>query len=672
MFYLGLYRLHILALALVLATAVQLSASQSGPVLPATRLASFDLAGETWPGDFDEDGTTDLIGTQPDSGNLVVILGRSRQSIVTELQAAAIYVADFNRDALADVVALGPGAGGSERSLHVLRGNGDGTFEIAATLPPAYYTFAVSADFDGDGHRDVAVGAEPDSLHIFRGFGNFTFDPPVTYTTGAFPHGGIATDFTGDGRPDIAVAAAYGFQVDVFINGGNLLFAGSTLRTDRSATDATARDLNGDTNVDLIVSVRGGSPDGPFENGFVQIYFGNGDGTFEEPLSYETGIGAHAVVVGDFTRDGKLDIATANRSARYIDALCGGLTHGDSASILPGKGDGTFGHPTTFTLDSQRAPAGTVPLANTVLSLNTSDMNGDRQTDLIVSHGRVLVNLAPRANRRPKAFAGEDQFSLSGSVNLFGGGEDPDGHLLSFSWVHSGGLPVSGAPVTCAEGLAPGAQTFTLTADDGQGGRDSDDMLFTYASDEGLPVEWASGDIGQVGAAGSAYYGSGIYTVTGAGSNVGGSADGFYFANTTVTGNFDLVARLVSVQDVNRRVKAGVMIRETLAPGSRHAFAVATPRTERGLAFQRRVTTDGATTRTAGPAWNPPAWLKLSRRGDKITAFYRKDAGDAWTTLAAQTYKRLPATLFAGLAVSSHVDGKLATATFESVSVDLK
>jgi hypothetical protein len=112
------------------------------------------------------------------------------------------------------------------------------------------------------------------------------------------------------------------------------------------------------------------------------------------------------------------------------------------------------------------------------------------------------------------------------------------------------------------------------------------------------------------------------------------------------------------------------MVRETIEAGSRHAFATATPRVERGLAFQRRPETDGTSLHTPGPAWAPPSWLRLSRRGDTITASYRRTMTDSWVPIATQTYTSLPARLLAGLAVSSHVDGVTASAAFEHVIVD--
>jgi hypothetical protein len=81
---------------------------------------------------------------------------------------------------------------------------------------------------------------------------------------------------------------------------------------------------------------------------------------------------------------------------------------------------------------------------------------------------------------------------------------------------------------------------------------------------------------------------------------------------------------------------------------------------------------NGISLDTAGPALAPSVWLKLSRRGDTIAASYKKGINDAWAPLGTQTYTGLPASLLAGMAVSSHVDGTTASATFTFVTVSPK
>jgi hypothetical protein len=87
----------------------------------------------------------------------------------------------------------------------------------------------------------------------------------------------------------------------------------------------------------------------------------------------------------------------------------------------------------------------------------------------------------------------------------------------------------------------------------------------------------------------------------------------------------------------------------------------------KGLAFQRRTATGGISTHTSGGSGTAPAWVKLERRGSTITA-YRSADGIAWTLVGSDAMA-MGFEVYVGLAVSSHVSGRLATATFDSVTV---
>ena len=186
----------------------------------------------------------------------------------------------------------------------------------------------------------------------------------------------------------------------------------------------------------------------------------------------------------------------------------------------------------------------------------------------------------------------------------------------------------------------------------------------------GLPTGWQNSDVGAVGTRGSASFSGGSFTVRASGADIWGSADEFHWAYKTLSGDFDVVARVASVESVNQWTKAGLMIRETLAAGSRHASLFATPTTIKGVAFQRRTGTNGASVHTAGPLMAAPVWLRLLRVGDEVNAYYRVGSTGSWTFLGRQVLTGLAGVVHAGLAVSSHVDGRLATATFDNVAIN--
>jgi hypothetical protein len=179
-------------------------------------------------------------------------------------------------------------------------------------------------------------------------------------------------------------------------------------------------------------------------------------------------------------------------------------------------------------------------------------------------------------------------------------------------------------------------------------------------------------DIGDVGAAGhsSVDEDSGPeFTVTGSGADVWGSADEFHYLSREVVGDFDFSARVTFADDLDKWTKGGLMMRDGLSAHARHAFVIQTPRTERGVAFQRRPVTGGSSLHTAGPATAPPGFLRLVREGDVVTAYHKVGPDDPWVQIGTQTFTSLPGTVRIGFAVSSHVDGSLATAYFDNLTL---
>jgi hypothetical protein len=183
-------------------------------------------------------------------------------------------------------------------------------------------------------------------------------------------------------------------------------------------------------------------------------------------------------------------------------------------------------------------------------------------------------------------------------------------------------------------------------------------------SAEALPSPWTQTDVGAVTIAGSASYSAGTMTVRASGADIWGTADAFHFVYKTLTGDGSIVARIASLQNVNSWSKAGVMIRETLDAGSKHAMMLASA--AKGMAFQRRETTGGTSVNTAGSTSAPPAWVRLDRAGDTFTAYESQD-GAAWTEVGTDDIA-MASSVYVGLAVTSHSTSASTTAAIDNIT----
>jgi hypothetical protein len=195
-------------------------------------------------------------------------------------------------------------------------------------------------------------------------------------------------------------------------------------------------------------------------------------------------------------------------------------------------------------------------------------------------------------------------------------------------------------------------------------------ITITDAAPGSMPVNWQNFDIGDVGAPGNAVELNGQFTVRGSGAAVWGTNDEFHSAGTVVSGDFEFIARVVSVENVDEWTKAGLMARNAIMSDWPHAFVLATPTTRRGVVFHRRTTIGGLTTHTQGPRVAPPVWLRLVREGAVISAYSRLSATATWTLIGQETFGPvIGEAMRVGFAVASYRDGTLATAVFDNVTI---
>jgi hypothetical protein len=271
--------------------------------------------------------------------------------------------------------------------------------------------------------------------------------------------------------------------------------------------------------------------------------------------------------------------------------------------------------------------------------------------------------------------AGGSSFTAPASVTLAASASDSDGTIAKVDF-YAGATLVgtdTSAPYTVNWNNVPaGSYTLTAVATDNGAATASASPISITVSPTGpppadLPAGWSHADVGSTGAAGSASAASDTFTITGAGADVWGTADALHYAYRTLDGDGTIVARVASIQNVNAWTKAGVMIRNSLAPSAAQGFMLVASSPVKGVPFQRRPVDGAASVSTPGSQSTAPRWVKLVRAGNLLTGYESPD-GVTWTVVGSDTFT-MGATALVGLGVSSHVNGVTATATFDHVTV---
>jgi len=285
----------------------------------------------------------------------------------------SLSTGDFNGDGKRDLVYADSGG------LHVLLGNGDGTFSKAQDIPvPVLLNVTITvADVNGDGKLDLLFGGNSPQpqIDVLLGKGDGTFgsvlfsvlplNPPLnasmTYRMGV-------ADFNKDGAADLIVSDTLNDQMYVALGNNTGRFTlGSVIYENAAPRDVLIGDFNGDGNEDFMV-----------EGGLaadVRVFLGKGDGTFQPAVIYggTPTLGISSVVLADMDGDGHVDMVVSTQT--------------NEIQILHGNADGTF-----------VATSGGATLNSYPLVMAVADFNSDGVPDIAVQDGNGLNILLGTGN----------------------------------------------------------------------------------------------------------------------------------------------------------------------------------------------------------------------------------------------------------------------------------
>lgn len=299
-------------------------------------------------------------GTGFVSGSTVNWNGSPRAtSFVNQGQlTATILSTDIATASTASITVTSPAPGGGASSVAFLPVRNPSSFvslnasTIALTTSPEIIT---AGDFNRDGNQDIAIyfydpTNQTYGLSIMLGHGDGTFTQGATYTVVDNGSWLASTDVNDDGNLDLVFNTTISNQnvVAVMLGDGDGTFQSPIAALTVNIDAPQFADFNHDGRLDLVYG------QGPY-----CIALGNGDGTFQLPSCTQvSGQDYNAAVVGDFNRDGKLDLALANYNGPF------------SVDIALGNGDGTFQTPQDY------ADAGSF------YYMAVADFNGDGYLDI--------------------------------------------------------------------------------------------------------------------------------------------------------------------------------------------------------------------------------------------------------------------------------------------------
>lgn len=332
--------------------------------------------------DINGDTKPDII--VPGYGVVEVFIGNGNGTFQPKVISPDQYgygplaIGDLNGDGKQDIVRAIDSLSASSNVVHVMLGQGDGTFKLPVEYNSDTGSFQRSitlGDVNSDGKLDIVVPnygfnsmqtEVRNTVNVLLGNGDGTFKPAVHYQSGGDgPWFVDVVDFNGDGASDIVTQNVGDHTLSILLGNGDGTFQSGYLTAysepGNYLDNVTIGDINGDGIIDVI-STHGGVPSS------VGVQVANQDGTFSIKKQYASMYGPNALEIGDINGDGFPDIAVSGEEK--------------TVGILNGRGDSTFGEILNF-------PSGN----SNPVSVKTVDLNNDGKLDIITRNVDNTISL---------------------------------------------------------------------------------------------------------------------------------------------------------------------------------------------------------------------------------------------------------------------------------------
>jgi hypothetical protein len=286
------------------------------------------------------DSFLDLAVVNKGSNTVSIFLGNGDGTFMSKVDMAtgSIPVAavtanfhDLTSSNEVDLAVLNQG----DNTISIYQGNGDGTFQkpTVVQLPSNFSpTALVAADFNADGHTDLAVtSGGTNAVWILLGNGNGAFSTGANfqYATGTDPVWVSTADFNSDGIPDLAVANNGSNTVSIFLGNGNGTFTEATnpqVPAGTAPTSIAVGDFNVDGLPDLAVADK--------SDNAVSILLNLGNGLFGPNFELPVGTSPVSIASAEFNSDNLPDVAVANSGSANVTVILDSSTFSGAANGL--------------------------------------------------------------------------------------------------------------------------------------------------------------------------------------------------------------------------------------------------------------------------------------------------------------------------------------------------
>ncbi|CAF3871475.1 unnamed protein product, partial [Rotaria sp. Silwood1] len=306
-------------------------------------------------GDFNNDKLSDIAVANTGTNDIGIFLAYENGTFASQTtystskgsKPISVTCGDINNDNITDIVVANSGT----RTIGILIGYRNGTFSeqaIIATTTWIPRSVAVG-DFNNDNQLDIFLAVSyfiVARIIIYRGYDKGTFvmheSYPARFSTGSYPF--VVADINNDNRLDIIVANYLDYSIGLILGHVNETSADRTIVSTGSSSEPytiAVGDFNNDHNLDMAVGNAGSNQ--------VSVFLGYGTGNFASQKLYPTGFQSfpQSIAIGDFDNNRKLDIIVANPGT-------------DNVGIFFGYGNGSFEDQVIYSTGPSSRPSSVV------------------------------------------------------------------------------------------------------------------------------------------------------------------------------------------------------------------------------------------------------------------------------------------------------------------------